>query len=52
MKIEVHCEWPNGSGTVEFEMPDDSTPKDVEEAAEQAFFDTCNYGWSVNGEPQ
>lgn len=52
MKIEVHCEWPSGSETVEFEMPDDSTTEDVAQAAEEAFFSVCNFGYSINGEIQ
>lgn len=52
MKIEVHCEWPTGSETVEFEMDDDSSPEDIEKAAEEAFFDICNYGWSIDGVQQ
>lgn len=52
MKIEVHCEWPGGSETVEFELDDDCTPEQIDKAAEEAFFGTCNFGYSINGEPQ
>jgi len=52
MKIEVHCEWPSGSETVEFDIDDDCTPEQIAEAAEEAFFGVCNYGYSIDGEPQ
>lgn len=52
MKIEVHVEWPCGSETVEFELDDDCTPEQITDAAEQAFFDVCNFGRSVDGELQ
>ena len=52
MIIAVHVEWPTGSETVEFEIDDDSTPEQIAEAAESAFFDVCNFGYSINGEQQ
>lgn len=48
-KIEVHVEWPNGSKTVEFEVDDDLSPESIEECAKQAFYDTCNFGYTVDG---
>lgn len=51
MRITVHIEWPKGGEDVEFEMDDDSTPEEIAQEAQQAFFDVCNYGYSVNGEP-
>lgn len=52
MRITVHVEWPAGSEDVEFDMDDDSIPEDIDAAAQQAFFDVCNYGYSINGEHQ
>ncbi len=52
MLLTVHVEWPTGNQEVEFEMDDDSTPEQIEEAAQEAFFGVCNYGYSINGEPQ
>ena len=52
MLITVHVEWPTGSEDVEFEMDDDATKEQIEEAADDAFFSSCNYGYSINGEPQ
>lgn len=49
MKIEVNIEWPTGSETVEFDMDDDSSPGDIEEAAKEAFFDKCNFGYVIDG---
>jgi len=51
VRITVHIEWPTGGEDVEFEMDDDSTPEEIAQEAQQAFFDVCNYGYSVNGEP-
>jgi hypothetical protein len=48
--ITVHVEWPTGHEDVEFEMDDSATPEEIAEAAESAFFDVCNFGYSINGE--
>lgn len=47
MIIEVHVEWPNGHQVEEIELDDDATEEDQEQAAKDAFFNVCNYGWSV-----
>jgi hypothetical protein len=52
MRIEVHCEWPSGSETVEFDLDDDSTPEQIAQSAEEAFFSKCNFGYSIDGEAQ
>jgi len=33
-------------------MDDDATKEEIEAAADDAFFNSCNYGYSINGEPQ
>ena len=52
MIITVHVEWPTGNKDVEFEMDEGSTLEQIEEAAREAFLDVCNYGLSIDGEPQ
>lgn len=47
MIITVCSEWPTGSEIEEIELPDNSTEEEIEEAAREAFFNNCNYGWSV-----
>lgn len=47
MIIEVHIEWPGGSETEEVELPDGSSEEDQAEAAKDAFFNSCNYGYDV-----
>lgn len=52
MLIVVNVEWPSGSEEVEFEMDEGSTPEEIEDAARDAFFSTCNYGFSIDGVQQ
>lgn len=52
MILTVHAEWPSGSEDIEFEVDDDSTPAQILEAAQEAFFGVCNFGYSINGELQ
>lgn len=52
MILTVHVEWPTGSEDVEFEIDDDLTTEQIAEVAEEAFFGVCNFGYSLNGEPQ
>lgn len=47
MIIEVHIEWPTGSEVEEIELDDSATEEEQEAAAKDAFYNSCNYGWSV-----
>lgn len=49
MIIEVYIDWPTGSETEEVELPDDASEKDQADAARDAFFNSCNYGYAVKG---
>ena len=49
MTIRVTIEWPNGGEVVEAEVAADATMKEVEDAAADAFFNMCNYGWCRKG---
>lgn len=52
MILTVHVEWPTGSEDVDIELDGTETKEEIKELALQAFFDTCNYGYSIDGEPQ
>lgn len=50
--LTVCVEWPTGSEEIEVEIEDDLTGEEVRQIAEDVFFNTCNYGYSIDGEPQ
>lgn len=52
MILTVHIEWPTGSEDIDLELDDDLTPEQIAEIAEEAFFNSCNFGYSIDGEPQ
>lgn len=43
--LVVTIEWPTGSEVVETEVPADASEKEMEAAAEDVFFNVCNFGW-------
>jgi hypothetical protein len=43
--IVVTIEWPTGSEVAETEVPADATDAEMQSAAEDVFFNVCNFGW-------
>ncbi|WP_162532001.1 MULTISPECIES: hypothetical protein [Pseudomonas syringae group] len=52
MILTVHIEWPTGSEDIDLELDDDLTPEQIAEIAEETFFSSCNFGYSIDGEQQ
>lgn len=52
MILTVSIEWPGGHEDIDVELDDGLTPEEIDAVAQETFFDRCNYGYSLNGEPQ
>lgn len=52
MKLTVHVEWPAGNEDIDIELDGTETPEEIERIAQDAFWNTCNYAYSIDGEPQ
>ena len=52
MIVTVHIEALGNHEDVDLELSDDATEDEIRESAETVFYNNCNYGFSVNGEPQ
>jgi inorganic pyrophosphatase len=51
-RLTVHIEWPTGSEDVDVELAGDETSEQIDEIAQETFYGVCNYGFSIDGEPQ
>lgn len=50
--LTVHIEWDSGGEDVEVELDGSETPEEIEQIALETFHSVCNYGYSIDGEPQ
>lgn len=51
IKGGVRCEYWDREETFEFEMPDDATPDEIEEAGHEAALETAGFNWWLSEEP-
>lgn len=52
MILTVDVEWPTGSESINIELEGTESPEEIAEIAQAAFFNVCNFGWSLDGVPQ